>query len=116
MNEHEPEQECYVEPLEKEVDLSGLKTAKVAYLAVWGMGCPRCALRVHNGLLRLHGVLGVQVSLEDGIAATVYDPGQVTPPSLVQAVADAGNDGRHVYHAQLMGLMSAANALQLSHG
>lgn len=113
MTEHEPQHDCYVEPLEKEADLSGLKTAKVAYLAVWGMGCPRCAMRVHNGLLRMDGVLAVQVSLEDGIAAAAYDPGQVSPPSLVQAVADAGNDGRHFYQAQLMGLMSATDAMHL---
>lgn len=113
MHKHGQEQECYVERVEREAGPAALKAATVAYLAVAGMGCPRCAIRVHNGLLRLDGVLAVQVSLEEGIAAAAYDPGRVSPPSLVQAVADAGNDGRHFYQAKIMAFMPAADALRL---
>ncbi len=47
MSEHE---NCHVEPLDKPLDETALAKATAAYLAVWGMGCPRCALRVRNGL------------------------------------------------------------------
>jgi copper chaperone CopZ len=103
--------ECYVEPLEKPLDEAALESAMAAYLAVGGMGCPRCALRVRNGLLSLEGVLLADVLLEDCVAVAAYDPNRVTPEDLVQAVANAGNDGRHHYWAQVMAVMPVADAL-----
>ncbi|GIV80284.1 cation transporter [Litorilinea aerophila] len=100
------EQACSVEPFEKPLEPGALETAQVAYLAVWGMGCPRCATRVRNGLLQVEGVLMAQVALTDGIAAAAYDPERVQPASLVAAVAAAGHDGRHSYRAQLMATMA----------
>lgn len=107
MNEHE---NCHVELVEKPLDRTALATAIVAYLAIGGMGCPRCAMRVRNGLLSLDGVLLADVFLEDGMATVAYDPEQVFPNDLVRAVAAAGNDGRHSYQAQVMGLLPAAEA------
>lgn len=111
MDKHE--QDCTVEPLEKPLDRTALNTAHVAYLGVRGMGCPRCALRVRNGLLRLDGVLMAEVFLAKGIAAAAYDPSQLTPSALVRAVAAAGNDGRHHYQAHLMMVTPAAVAFSL---
>lgn len=108
MNEHE---NCHVEPVEKPLDRAALATAIIAYLAIRGMGCPRCAMRVRNGLLSLDGVLLADVFLENGMAAVAYNPEQVFPNDLVRAVAAAGNDSRHYYQAQVMGLLSAAKAL-----
>lgn len=93
---------CHVEPLEKPFDPTALENAMAAYLAVSGMGCPRCALRVQNGLLNLEGVLFAEVQLEDSIAVAAYDPIHVTPENLLAAVAGAGNDGRHHYGATLL--------------
>ena len=104
------QEECHVEPVEKELDREKLATAQAAFLAVWGMGCPRCAMRVRNGLLNLEGVLFAEVFLEQGIAATAYDPQLVTPDDLVQAIFAAGDDGRHHYRAEMIQEMPATQA------
>ena len=103
---------CHVEPFEKPLDQNALEVADVVYLAVSGMGCPRCAMRVKNSLLRLNGVLLSEVSLENGIAAVAYDPARVTPSDLAQAVSDAGNDGRHQYEARVFAQVSAREAIR----
>lgn len=51
---------CHDDPLEKPLVKEALSKAMVAYLAVGGMGCPCCAMRVRNGLLGLDGVLLVE--------------------------------------------------------
>ena len=108
MNEHE---NCHVEPLDKPLDEAALSTAMAAYLAVWGMGCPRCATRVRNGLLSLEAVLFVEVFREKGLAIVVYHPEQVRADDLVGAVAAAGNDGRHHYRARVVVEAPAAQVL-----
>lgn len=110
MSEHN---NCHVEPLEKPLDTAALSTAMAAYLGVWGMGCPRCANRVRNGLLSLEAVLFVEVFLEKGLAVVVYHPKGVTPDELVEAVAAAGNDGRHHYRAKFV---TEAPAMQVLWG
>jgi copper chaperone CopZ len=107
MSEHA---NCHVEPVEKQVDPAALASADVAYLAVWGMGCPRCAMRVRNGLLDLDGVLTAQVFLADGLAVAAYDPARLVADDLVTAVAAAGNDGRHRYEAQVLKQLPVASA------
>jgi copper chaperone CopZ len=99
MNEND---NCQVDPLEKPLDRDALSTAMVAYLAVGGMGCPRCAMRVRNGLLGIDGVLLVEVQLEQGIAAAAFNPKKVTHSDLVAAVVGAGDDGRHHYRAEFI--------------
>jgi copper chaperone CopZ len=99
MNEN---RDCQVYPVEKSFDPHALENAMAAYLVVQGMGCPRCAIRVRNGLLSLDGVLLAEVQLEQGIAAAAFDPQRVTLDDLITAVASAGNDGRHHYQAELI--------------
>jgi len=94
--------DCHVDPIEKEVDPAALQEAAVAILGVSGMGCPTCATRVRNGLLAQSGVLGVQIRLGEGLAEVAFDPNQVGIERLEQAVALAGNDGRHEYRATLV--------------
>ena len=93
---------CQVEPLEKPLDRDALANSMAAYLMVYGMGCPRCAMRVRNGLLGLDGVLLAEVHLENGIAVSAFDPNRVAPADLVAAVVGAGNDGRHQYQAKFI--------------
>jgi copper chaperone CopZ len=102
---------CQVDPLEKPLDRDALSTAMVAYLAVGGMGCPRCAMRVRNGLLGIDGVLLVEVQLEQGIAAAAFDQNRVNTNDLICAVAAAGNDGRHNYSARLIDQVPAEAAI-----
>lgn len=97
------DENCYVEPIHKNVVSDDeLRKADNALLAIWGMGCPNCATRVRNSLLSLEGVYGVEVYLNMAMAEVSYDGRKVTAQSLVEAVARAGNDGRHEYGAQLI--------------
>lgn len=104
---------CHVEPIEKPLDQDALSSAMAAYLAVSGMGCSNCAARVRNGLLSLEGVLLAEIHLEQGVAATAFDPQRVTVEDLIQAVTQSGNDGRHHYLAQLIEELPAEQALRL---
>jgi copper chaperone CopZ len=102
---------CSVEPVEQQVDPAALASAEVAYLAVWGMGCPRCAMRVRDGLLSLDGVLRAEVLLAGGLAVAAYDPARLVADDLVAAVAAVGNDGRHNSQARMLQRMPAAARL-----
>jgi len=103
---------CHVDPLEKSLDPQSIESAVAAYLLVGGMGCPNCAMRVRNGLIGLEGVFAADVELEQGLAAAAYDPERVTIEDLIQAVAQAGNDGRHHYFARLIKQIPASQALR----
>lgn len=95
--------QCQVEQVDKPIDREAVYASTVAYLFVKGMGCPRCAQRVQNSLLKLDGVLLAQVNLEGSYAAAAYDPQRIQPVALLQAVANAGgNDGKHRYTADLI--------------
>lgn len=110
MSEHK---DCYVEPLEKPLNEAAIDNAKAAYLAVWGMGCSRCAMRVRNGLLRLEHILFAEAFLEKGLAIAAYDPQGASTDDLITAVAKAGNDSRHNYRAKFVGEAPAAEVLFL---
>jgi copper chaperone CopZ len=105
------DQNCHVDPVEKPIDIEALRQSQAAYLAVWGMGCPTCATRVRNSLLNTDGVLLAEIYLEQRIAAVAFDDAQVSTVALVNAVAAAGNDGRHHYEAKLIRQMPAEKAL-----
>lgn len=107
MSEHE---NCHVEPLRKPLDRKALASARVAFLIVAGMGCPNCATRVHNALLRRDGVLYVDVSLARGTAAVAFRPEQMTTENLLTAVAGAGDKTGHHYLARLLQTMPAREA------
>ena len=92
MNDH-----CHVAPIEKTVSSEEQETTTSVSLAVWGMGCPNCAMRVHNGLLALKGVIRADVSHVTATADVVFNPNLLTVFDLVGGVANAGNDGRHRY-------------------
>lgn len=109
----EENENCHVDPIEKPLDESALATAQATYLAVSGMGCPRCATRVRNGLLSLDGVLLADVNLDMSMAAAAYDPQSVTPEDLTQAIAGAGNDGKHHYRAEILKTMPASEVIRL---
>ncbi len=107
------DQSCHVEPVVKPLDQAALEQSLTAVLAVSGMGCPRCAMRVRNSILQLDGVVLVDVILERGLAGVAYDPGKVTTGDLTQAVAAAGNDGHHVYRAEFVQNIPSAQAWQV---
>lgn len=96
------DENCYVEPIQKVATPEENRKVEVAFLAVWGMGCPNCAARVRNSLLTLNGVTNASVDHTDGIAEVVFNPELTTAEKLIGAVAHAGNDGRHEYGARLL--------------
>ena len=108
INEHT---NCHVEPVEKPLDEAALANASTVNLVVQGMGCPRCAMRVRNGLLGLDGVLAADVFLEEGMAVAAYDPARVETSDLIAAVAAAGGDSCYHYQAQVIGRAPAASTL-----
>jgi copper chaperone CopZ len=93
---------CYVEPIKKSVPEELLRKADLALLAIAGMGCQNCASRVQNSLLSLEGVYDVDIFLNMAMAEVTFNGQQVSTRMLVDAVAQAGNDGRHNYRAQLI--------------
>ena len=97
------EDNCHVEPIYKDtVSEDEIRNADSVLLSVWGMGCPNCAMRVHNSLLSMEGVFGVDVYLTMAMAEVRYDSRKVSSEMLVNAVASAGNDDHHEYRAQLV--------------
>ncbi|HEY9099094.1 MAG TPA: heavy metal-associated domain-containing protein [Thiobacillus sp.] len=59
-------------------------------LPVTGMTCGGCVNSVQNVLKALPGVQHVDVTLSPGQASVTYDPAQIEPAALEQAVIDAG--------------------------
>jgi copper chaperone CopZ len=97
------DENCYVEPVQKSpATANQLQTAERATLAVSGMGCQNCATRVKNSLLSLEGVYGVDVYLNMALVEVIYNRNTVLSGALTDAVARAGNDGRHEYRADLI--------------
>lgn len=101
-------QNCHVEPIEKSFDPAALEGAMQAHFAIQGMGCERCAMRVHNGLLELEGVFTAAISLESADAVVTFDPRRVKVENLIVAVGRAGNNSHHTYRAHLIQQFPAA--------
>lgn len=93
---------CHVDPIEKIATGEEREMVKKTSLTVRGMGCPNCAMRVHNSLVALKGVINAYVDHTTGTAEVEFNPHMVAIPALVGAVAEAGNDGRHAYSAVLL--------------
>jgi copper chaperone CopZ len=94
--------ECHVDAIHKSASIEERREQAVALLAVEGMGCPNCVLRVRNGLLQVYGVVSADVDLEAGQARVAYNPRLVEPNHLPRAVADAGAAARHKYRAYVI--------------
>lgn len=94
MTEH-----CHVEPVQKVATDEERAVSTAAILMVSGMGCPNCAARVRNSLLSIDGATEAYVDHTLGIAKVVFNPNLTTISTLIDAVAQAGRDGRHEYRA-----------------
>ena len=95
-------QNCHVEPVQKNVVAEDLTDARIVGLAVLGMGCVNCGTRVRNGLLALDGVVSADVDWERGLAFVDYVPARTNVDSILGAVVAAGNDGHHNYRAKVI--------------
>lgn len=88
---------CHVIPVERIITPEEQENTEQINLIIRGMGCSNCAMRVRNGLFALKGVVQVEVSLLTAVANIKFNPEFVTLDNLFEAVANAGNDGRHSY-------------------
>lgn len=93
---------CHVEPIQKTALDHVIQSADRILLSISGMGCPNCATRVRNGLLLLDGVHDAEVMWNMYMAEVYCDEKKISAEMLIQAVAGAGNDGRHNYMAQVI--------------
>ncbi len=98
--------------LGKPLSYESLSTAVAAYLFIWDMSCPSCAIRIYKKLSGLDGVLTVRIFLKHGIAAVFYDPEYISLNDLMMAVA-ASNDSHHRYRPELISQMSVAQVRRL---
>ena len=93
------DENCHVEPMQKISTVEEQQATALIMLGVQGMGCPNCAARVRNSLLGLKGVTEADVDHLTGTAGVEFNPNLVAVPALLEAVRQAGNDGRHRYQA-----------------
>ena len=61
-----------------------------ATLALEGMTCASCAIRIEKGLKKVPGVKDANVNLATEQAAVTYDPTQTTLEQMVQKVEAVG--------------------------
>ena len=72
----------------------------VTRLVIWGMVCPNCATRIFSRLIALNGVIEAHVDHGVSMAEVVFDGRLTDIPTLIHAIAQAG-DGRHTYGAAM---------------
>ncbi|MBZ0291507.1 MAG: heavy-metal-associated domain-containing protein [Anaerolineae bacterium] len=94
--------DCYVDPIQKTATREERESVKQILLTVRGMGYSNCAIRVHNSLAALKGVINAHVEFTTETAEVEFNPHIVAIPTLIDAVAEAGRDGRHAYSAALL--------------
>lgn len=92
--------DCHVEPLAKSPTPAELAQVQSILLAVQGLGCRNCAMRVRNSLVSVVGVVEAHVMHDMGLAEVRFNPDLTDVPALVAAVAQAGDGGRHAYQAR----------------
>lgn len=97
------DENCHVEPVQKNATGAERQFESMVALRIWGMGCPNCAARVRNSLVSLNGVIDADVDHISGVGQVIYNPALVQTGDLLMAVKRAGGDGRHEYGAQLLG-------------
>lgn len=92
---------CHVEPISRQPQPVELEALTDTVLFISGMGCPNCAMRVHNALVGVSGVIEAHVDHLANRALVRHNPELVPAEDLLPLVAAAGDDGRHRYRATL---------------
>lgn len=93
------ENNCHIEPVKKTITPEELESTSLVMLTIQGMGCRNCATRVQNSLIQVKGVIDAEVYHTSGVAEVIYNPNLTTQDALVEAVTQAGGDGKHEYRA-----------------
>ena len=90
---------CHVEPIEGGASEAQRRSARVTHLGLAGMGCPNCAHRIRNALLRTPGVVDAEIDLQASLATVWHRPAEADTSDLVVAVANAARGTNHTYLA-----------------
>ncbi len=80
----------YTQPEIRRDELQEAGITKTAALAVAGMTCASCVMRVEKKLKKVPGVRDAVVNLATERATITYDPHEANPETFVQAVTAAG--------------------------
>lgn len=96
------EENRHVEPICENARGEDFTEAHMVVLEVLGMDCSTCATRVQDALRVLDGVVSADVDWESGLAFVDHVPSKISVDALVRTVADAADDGRHVYRARIL--------------
>ena len=94
---------CQIDPIQKTATAEEQQVVTTALLAVWGLDCTNCVVRVRNSLLALYGVVDVDIAFELGTAEVLFNPRLTNIPALVNTVSKASSDWEHRYFAVLTG-------------
>lgn len=90
---------CQVDAIEVSPGREGLRETRKVLLSVAGLGCSSCVNRVRNAILRVPGVVQVELALSDGVASVWYRGDSRSREDFVSAVARAGHGTHHSYLA-----------------
>jgi P-type Cu2+ transporter len=93
---------CFVQPVSRQITAEEYAQSRTLFLTIQGINCPNCATRVYNGLASLPGVTEAEVNQLSSQARVVFNPDLVSPSTLLDAVAQAGDGGHHNYQAVII--------------
>ena len=88
-----------------------IDSADTAELAITGMTCASCVMRVEKKLKKVPGVSDAAVNLATERAMVTYDPAQIDPVSLVRAVETAGYGATLQEHDEPLGATLAVSGM-----
>ena len=84
----------FSESLTEKQLITNLRGSTKLDLPITGMSCASCVSRIEKGLSKIQGVAEVKVNFASEKASLDYDPSEVTPVDLVQAVKDLGYEAK----------------------
>jgi copper chaperone CopZ len=93
---------CEIKAVHKTITEEENRTTQVTYLAISGLNCPNCAIRVKNALINTFGVIDAIIDHSAGLGQVTYNPDLVERSSLTDIVSKAGGDGIHSYSAKIL--------------
>lgn len=99
-----------VSPNEKRAAPTERLNTVIAYLAIFGMECSRCATSIRNSLLGIYGVRSAEVEYVMRVSRVVFVPNLTEVPALMEAVVRAGTGEQHKYGAMLLDLSEPLSA------
>lgn len=93
---------CDIKAIQKTISEEEKQTTQVTYLAIEGLNCPNCAIRVRNALLNVLGVTDANIDSTLGLGEVTFNPALLERASLIDIVSNAGGDGIHSYSAKFL--------------